>query len=90
MAKLKLDLDRISVQSFETLPEEDDTRGTVVGHIDTSLRGCPSALPINCPSRVAEVDCPQSYYGTCFSCGNTCNACTQTCPTNGVECWETS
>lgn len=89
MAKLKLDLDRIAVQTFETLPKEASSRGTVLGH-DDSLLECPSAVWHNCPSMVAQVDCPQSYYGTCQSCGNTCVGCTATCPTNGVECWEDS
>jgi hypothetical protein len=88
MAKLKLDLDRITVESFDPSPEDEAARGTVQG-LDTG-RMCPSVVPPNCPSRVAEVDCPQSYYGTCQSCGNTCAGCTITCPTNGVECWETS
>jgi len=88
MAKLKLDLDRIAVESFDLSPEDGGTRGTVGGF--DSIR-CPSAVPPNCPSRVAEVDCPQSYYGTCQSCGNTCGGmCTVTCPTDGVECWETA
>ncbi len=88
MAKLTLDLDRIAVQSFHTVPEDEAARGTVLGH--ETLNQCPSAAWHNCPSMVAEVDCPQSYYGTCQSCGNTCAGCTQTCPTNGVECWEDS
>jgi len=88
MAKLKLDLDQIGVQTFEILPEEDHLKGTVLGH--DSRWDCPSAVWINCPSMVAEVDCPQSAYGTCQSCGNTCAGCTQTCPTNGMECWEDS
>lgn len=88
MAKLKLDLDRIDVQSFEMQVTEGRSRGTVLGH--ASRADCPSALVWNCPSVVAQVDCPQSYYGTCQSCGNTCAGCTQTCPTQGMECWETS
>lgn len=88
MPKLKLDLDRIEVQTLELMPEEGFSEGTVRGH--ASFFECPSEVPHNCPSMVAQVDCPQSYYGTCQSCGNTCAGCTQTCPTNGMECWETS
>jgi hypothetical protein len=68
MEKLKLDLDGIEVQTFELLPEAGRSRGTVLGH--ETLLECPSAVPHNCPSMVAQVDCPQSSYGTCLSCGN--------------------
>lgn len=87
MAKLKLDLDHINVQTFEVRAEEDRSKGTILGH-DSRWECSPSAYWPNCPSMVPQVDCPQSYYGTCQSCGNTCAGCTQTCPTNGVECWE--
>jgi len=88
MGKLKLDINGIAVDTFDLLPEASQSRGTVVGH--ETLRECPSANFINCPSMVAEVDCPQSSYGTCQTCGTTCVGCTQTCPTNGMECWEDS
>lgn len=32
MNKIKLDLDRLHVDSFETTPAEDEARGTVHGH----------------------------------------------------------
>lgn len=86
MSKLKLDLNHIDVQTFEVATGEGRAKGTVLGQ--ETRWDCPSAVWPNCPSMIAEVDCPQSSYGTCQSCGNTCAGCTQTCPTNGMECWE--
>lgn len=40
MKKLKLDLDKVEVQSFTTTPELDDLLGTVEGAMVTWTRGC--------------------------------------------------
>lgn len=79
MKKLSLQLDALSVESFEThvVPEQ---RGTVMGHTqyqwmctadvscdygcDTINYSCPTAR--NCPSDTCRVGCGPTYYqATC-------------------------
>ena len=58
----KLDLDRLTVDSFATTGKASEVRGTVVGRENTG-NTCPG------PS----VDCPDSWDGTCWmSCWYTC------------------
>ncbi len=40
MKKLKLDLDAVEVQSFETISAEHDLQGTVLGEQLTARTGC--------------------------------------------------
>jgi hypothetical protein len=66
--KLRLDLDALAVETFDTLQPHAD-RGTVEGH--------------NVPEFTASCDptCPASCAGSCVgSCVNTCaNTCANTC-----------
>jgi hypothetical protein len=83
MSKLKLDLDQLDVQSFETATGREDERGTIRGHARSEL-----CTPY-CPSHFNEATtCQVSDLGTCAaSCGASCPA---TC--NGgatcVTCWD--
>jgi hypothetical protein len=77
MAKLKLELDALCVESFETA-EETERRGTVRGREYTSgpmecQYQCETGNPSNygCPSEVCSGDACQSLSG-CQSNENTC------------------
>jgi hypothetical protein len=67
MRKMKLDLDRLAVDSFDT-SETKDTRGTVVGHL--SFR-CDSEIVC----RTELVDCPVNDTGSCSGPIGTCVTC---------------
>lgn len=75
--KMKLDLDELQVESFETVAGEAE-RGTVHGYITGTL-GC------NCTD-----DTCASCEGTCDTCADTCpNTCRNTCPATCATCPET-
>jgi hypothetical protein len=80
-SKLKLELEDLAVDSFDTTTS-DKPRGTVYGEQCT----CPTACTCpGCPT--CDGTCPQTCAHTCDdpSCGNTC-----TCPeTNAISCYET-
>lgn len=93
MRKLSLDLDTLSVESFETAPEL-EARGTVHGHGPTwPYNGCSVARPCNpasSPDYSEDRTCDDyTCWQTCAqSCGGTCYA-TCTCPSEVNTCWET-
>jgi hypothetical protein len=78
MRKLKLDLDQLTVDSFDTNPSDDTQRGTVQGFshfCHTLLDTCDTCDP-SCASCV-------SCYGTCYNtCGPSCYGTCATCQTN--------
>jgi hypothetical protein len=88
MRKLKLDLDRLTVESFDMGTDAPTGRGTVNGRVLPSGvedKDLPESDNIICVS----VGCFNSYiYGTCnISCGSTCwdptcQSCT--CPQNNT------
>ena len=71
MAKLKLNLDQLAVDSFNTeVPEK--TSGTVFGeqctcYTNCTCPGCPTC-DNTCPNT-----CDASCNGSCVSCNNTCD-----------------
>jgi hypothetical protein len=89
MRKLKLDLDQITVDSFDPNPSEGVRRGTVQGFGPTPVFTCPLTCD-TCYNTCASCDgtCENSCAGTCYytcggSCGGTCNEPTCiTCQTN--------
>lgn len=94
MKKLSLDLDTLSVETFETAPDDLDARGTVHGHGPTwPYNGCTGNQPCNpasSPDYTEDYTCDDySCWNTCQqSCGGTCYA-TCTCPSQVNTCWET-
>jgi hypothetical protein len=85
MHKLKLDLDQLTVESFDTIVPDGTQRGTVQGFGPTRFVSCvPGAATcgISC-----EPGCDNSVGGTCDpSCGGTCDA---TCNCTGNSCYGT-
>lgn len=102
MSKLRLDLDALQVESFDTRPGASRPRGTVQGHgRDTDLAACGDAtFPVSCwddscAGSCASCDgscvagtCAASCNGTCaVSCNGTCLAsCGGTCDATCVSC----
>jgi hypothetical protein len=94
MKKLSLNLDTLSIESFDTAPDPTDQRGTVHGHGPTwHYNGCTYNQPCNpasspdytedytCDDYSCWNSCQQSCNGTCY---DTCN-----CPSQVNTCWET-
>lgn len=85
MPKLKLDLDHLTVDSFDTNADAATQRGTVEAHtaLITLFETCPQSCPDTCatcdPSCATCVSC----YGTCQNtCGQSCYGTCATCQTN--------
>jgi len=89
MRKLKLDLDRLSVESFDANGSEGAQRGTVEAHsivcnsfIDTCGTCDPScASCVSCYNSCNNT-CGNSCYGTCATCQTNCqqDSCVYVCP----------
>jgi hypothetical protein len=82
MRMLKLDIDKLEVDSFETNGAGEE-RGTVHGHYPTqyatcvtSVCGCSGADGLSC-----EVTCDATCYA---SCDGTCERCTGNCYLTGT------
>ncbi len=95
MKKLKLSLDDLEVESFETTPEIADTKGTVVGYGGGTAWGetCVASECGSCGGTCFET-CGNTCGGTCGrSCGGSCvNTCLGTClcppgPSGEDTCW---
>jgi hypothetical protein len=86
MNKLKLDLDQLSVETFDTITPAGAQRGTVEAHGPTLLNTCPTCDP-SCASCVScyntcDNSCGPSCYGTCETCQTNCQqeSCVYVCP----------
>lgn len=88
MAKLKLDVNSLSVQSFQTVATEGAARGTVHGRAEVPDKtyGC----SINPPClHTEQLSCNGTCYETCHESCHwelTCHTCLATCP---ITCWNT-
>lgn len=93
MKKLSLDLDDLSVESFDTSVSDADLRGTVQGHATWQYNGCTAAQPCNpssSPDYTEDHTCDDvsCAYSCGISCGGTCyDSCH--CPSQVNTCWET-
>ena len=78
MRRLKLDLDDLRVESFETTPEIGDTKGTVLGYGATDWGNtCAASECGTCVGTCFGGSCVGTCAGTC---GNTCGStCAGTC-----------
>jgi hypothetical protein len=86
--KLKLDLDELAVESFDTCGV-DREKGTVLGEEQCTCPGvtCANTCPATCAHTCDDATCPQCP--TCAaSCNGTCDdpSCWGSC---GATCWET-
>ena len=85
MRKLKLDLDELRVDTFETA-RENDRSGTVLGNMPFEM---PASDDSNCGCGGSD---PNSGYQTCpctlrYSCNGSCDVCTVVeCPTHATYC----
>jgi hypothetical protein len=87
-SKLKLDLDQLSVDSFDTT-ETEKQKGTVFGEQCTCWTQCGQNTCPGCPTCDASCNtCGASCYGTCgASCGATCGyTCDGWCTVNDYTC----
>lgn len=81
MKKMKLSLDDLKVESFQTTPENDANEGTVFGYItpgpgNTCDPGCTDTLQASCNGTCDDPTC-----STCEpTCGSTCGCPPVTCP----------
>lgn len=77
MRKLKLDLDSLRVDSFETNDEEKVPRGTVRGHVDyTNPIVCDTAVDCSFNTCLSNcfTECAVTCYQTCeFTCEMSCH-----------------
>jgi hypothetical protein len=72
MKKLALQIDDLTVDSFETTRAHGDDSGTVHGHLDEAAD----------PQPGDQAALPYTYGNTCPgypTCGNSCQSCMQTC-----------
>ena len=96
MRKYRLELDELSVESFDVLPETSEQRGTVRGREATPILGtcfgCGSAT-VDGETCVSCDGCgPGTHFNTCeYTCDDaTCATCGNSCAaTCGASCWDT-
>lgn len=92
MKKLSLNLDALTVETFETAPDE-PLRGTVHGHASWHYEGCTPyepCKPVSGSTWTEDYTCDDaSCWASCqATCGNTCgDSCN--CPTVPATCAET-
>lgn len=99
MRKLKLDLDHLAVESFDTNPPEGAQRGTVLGlaptRFDTCLctgggATCGLSCDPGCDNSVGgtcDVSCNGTCVGSCNCTGNSCyGSCIATCNASCDTC----
>ncbi|HEX8906720.1 MAG TPA: hypothetical protein VF771_17855 [Longimicrobiaceae bacterium] len=73
MRKIRLDLDSISVDSFE-VTREPGTKGTVRGHVCCACCCCDPCCCTCCDT--CQATCPNTCLATC---GDTCQTCDYSC-----------
>jgi hypothetical protein len=80
MGKLRLQMEELSVESFETVAQRDTRRGTVRAHASWGEETC---RPILCPGGdpTDYQTCPNTCANTCaYTCDDvTCATCANTC-----------
>jgi hypothetical protein len=83
MNKLKLQLDDLRVDSFDTTAVEGQ-KGTVLGEQCTCWTRCGQNTCPGCPT--CDASC-NSGCQTCVSCEGTCDSCNGTCVTCEASCY---
>lgn len=95
MNKVKLNLDALKVETFDTTPGE-RARGTVMGQQDLctcqtqcTCPGCPTCANYltcdpTCPETCDDYTCAETCWETCRSCEGTCRP--RDCPAS-FDCW---
>jgi len=87
MRELKLDLDQLTVDSFDTVVANNAGRGTVAAHSHACVSPFETCAALSCNNTCGTCDpsCAScaSCYGTCYNtCGPSCNGSCETCQTN--------
>ncbi|MDB4947549.1 MAG: hypothetical protein JWM27_198 [Gemmatimonadetes bacterium] len=92
MHKLKLDLDQLSVESFDTNPPEGTQRGTVKGHSHVCVSPFDTCAALSCNYTCGTCDPSCASCASCFNtCYDTCGAsCFGTCATCQTNCQQES
>lgn len=98
MRKLTLDVEALSVQSFETTPADAIARGTVLGRgaiggVDVAYpypqqtypNGCPSPLCVDTPMASCDGSCGNSCYASCNGTCQSCASCVASCNGSCVQ-----
>jgi hypothetical protein len=86
MAKLKLQLDQLRVDTFHVASDDDGGAGTILGHIKPDPALPATIEPCIIPTQTCGASCYASCGGSCASCYNTCQG---SCPgsyTCGQSC----
>jgi hypothetical protein len=89
MRKLTLNLEQLSVDSFDTTAVE-KAKGTVVGEQCTCWTRCGQNTCPGCPTcdNTCAYTCDDATCPACPTCAASCNG-TCDCPTAGVSCYNT-
>lgn len=83
MKKVKLDLDELRLESFDTVGRKQEGRGTVEGHDNTLAGSCsPCTIAYTC------LGCGDTVEHTCGGDGATCGGICGTDPLNCADTWE--
>jgi hypothetical protein len=90
MNKLRLTLDDLRIESFDTTAAAGE-KGTVAAQEDcTCMSACPTFCPVSCPGLPTCADtCPETCSETCddFTCWETCGlSCGGTCRDFSCRC----
>ena len=87
MPKIRLDLETLSVETFDTVERDGSAEGTVFGQVDTIQRYCSDGQTCQesvCGGCTGATDCGtcETYCGTCATNCGTCDpycCCTCSC-----------
>jgi len=90
MKKIRLDLDTLSVESFDTRAGGDAADGTVFGHIppETYAKYCSDGQTCEATGcfGTAATDCGTCGASACGTCATNCGTCATACGTCDTYC----
>lgn len=90
MSKIRLDVDSLMVESFSTITDDEKSKGTVFGRIDTFQRYCSDGATCDtCPGWCADTgatDCGTCGATDCGTCATACGTCNTDCGTCDPYC----
>jgi hypothetical protein len=92
MRKLKLDLDQLTVDSFDTDADDGAQRGTVEAHSLRCVSPFETCEALSCNYTCGTCNATCASCASCFNtCGNTCGgSCYGTCETCQTNCQQES
>ena len=93
MIKLKLHLDDLAVESFDTCDREKE-KGTVVGEQCSCNGTCPLTVCATCANTCDDATCAytcdDATCPACPTCAASCNGTCQNCGTDAYSCYDTN